>query len=94
MPDNKKGLLNVYLYEVVWDWSKEHISQRLQSKLVRSIPQQIVKNPIEQLMIEFINFSQELFDPVVYIFETDLDFPYKATMLPLAEERLLNAINS
>ncbi len=94
LPDNKKELLNVYLYEVVWDWSKEHISQRLQSKLVRSIPQQILKNPIEQLMIEFINFSQELFDPVVYIFETDLDFPYKATMLPLAEERLVNILTT
>ena len=94
LPDNKRELLNVYLYEVVWDWSQEHISQRLQSKLVRSIPQQLVKNPVEQLMIEFINFSQELFDPVVYIFETDLDFPYKETMLPLAEERLLNVLST
>ncbi len=94
LPDNKRKLLNVYLYEVVWDWSQEHISQRLQSKLVRAIPQQLVKNPVEQLMIEFINFSQELFDPVVYIFETDLDFPYKETMLPLAEERLLNVLST
>jgi hypothetical protein len=94
LPDNKKELLNVYLYEVVWDWSKEHISQRLQSKLIRSIPQQVVKNPVEQLMFEFINFSQDLFDPVVYIFETDLDFPYKETILPLAEEQLLNVLGT
>ncbi|MBT8378067.1 MAG: hypothetical protein KJN64_02430 [Ignavibacteria bacterium] len=92
LPDNKKELLNVYLYEVVWDWSQEHIKQRLQSKLVRSIPQQLVKNPVEQLMMEFINFSQELYDPVVYIFETDIDFPYKESMLPIAEERLLNVL--
>lgn len=94
LPDNKKELLNVYLYEAVWDWSREHISQRLQSKLIRSIPQQLVKNPVEQLMFEFINFSQELYDPVVYIFETDLDFPYKETILPLAEERLLNVLGT
>jgi hypothetical protein len=94
LPDNKKELLNVYLYEVVWDWSQEHITQKLQSKLVRSIPQQLVKNPIEQLMTEFISYSQDLFDPVVYIFETELDFPYKETLLPLAEERLLSALSS
>jgi hypothetical protein len=92
LPDNKKQLLNVYLYEIIWDWSQEHISQRLQSKLLRSIPQQLVKNPVEQLMIEFINTSQELFDPVVFVFETNLDFPYKETMLPLAEEQLLNLL--
>jgi hypothetical protein len=94
LPDNKKELLNVYLYEVAWDWSQEHITQKLQSKLVRSIPQQLVKNPIEQLMTEFISYSQDLFDPVVYIFETELDFPYKETLLPLAEERLLSALSS
>jgi hypothetical protein len=94
LPDNKKELLNVYLYEVVWDWSQEHISQRLHTKLIRSIPQQLVQNPVEQLMIEFINLSQELFDPVVYIFETDMDFPYKETMLPLAEGRLLNVLST
>jgi hypothetical protein len=94
LPDNKKELLNVYLYEVVWDWSQEHISQRLHTKLIRSIPQQFVQNPVEQLMIEFINLSQELFDPVVYIFETDMDFPYKETMLPLAEGRLLNVLST
>jgi hypothetical protein len=94
LPDNKKELLNVYLYEVVWDWSQEHITQKLQSKLVRSIPKQLVKNPIEQLMTEFISYSQDLFDPVVYIFETELDFPYKETLLPLAEERLLSALSS
>jgi hypothetical protein len=80
------------MYDIVWDWSQEHISQRLKSKLVRSIPQQLVKNPVEQLMLEFINFSQELYDPVVFIFETELDFPYNETLLPVTEERLLNVL--
>jgi hypothetical protein len=94
LPDNKKQVLNLYLYEVVWDWSQEHISQRLQSRLIRSIPKQIVQNPVEQLMIEFINNSQELFEPVAYVFETDLDFPYQETILPMAEEKLLTALGS
>lgn len=93
LPDNRKELLNLYLYEIVWDWSHEHITNRLQTKLVRSIPQQLVKNPVDQLMIEFINYSQELFEPVVYVIETDLDFPYKETILPLAEEKLLSTIS-
>ncbi len=94
LPDNKKELLNVYLYEIVWDWSHEYITNRLQTKLVRSIPQQLVRNPVDQLMVEFINYSQELFEPVVYVIETELDFPYKETILPLAEELLLSTLSS
>jgi len=93
LPDNKKELLNIYFYEIGWDWTHQNIVHTLNTKLIRSIPLEIIKNPLEELMKEFILHSQELFDPVVFVFETDLDFPYKETMYPLAEEKLLKILD-
>jgi len=94
LPDNKSELLNIYLYEILLDWSDENLYQRMSSDLVRSIPYNLIDNSIEDMVIEFINNSQTLYEPVVYIFETDLDFPFKETIFPIAEEKLLKHLSS
>ena len=93
LPDNKSNLLNVYLYEIIWDWSQENMYQRIFSNLVRSIPTCIIDKPVEDLMIDFINKAQDLHEPVVFLFETDLDFPFKETLFPIAEEMLLKYLS-
>jgi hypothetical protein len=45
-------------------------------------------------MEEFLMNSQELYEPVVYVLETEMDFPYKETLFPLAEEKIISVINS
>ncbi len=89
VPDNKNRFLNIYLYEIMWDWSQENLYQRIHSQLVKSIPQSDIHNSIEELILNFIDYSQDLHEPVAYILETDLDFPYEETMFPIAEEKLL-----
>jgi len=89
LPDNKNGVLNIYLYEIMWDWSQENLYQRIHSQLVNSIPQSAIHKSIEELILNFINYSQDLHEPVAYILETDLDFPYEETIFPIAEEKLL-----
>src|SRR4030066_269220 len=42
LPDNKNEVLNIYLYEIIWDWSQENLYQRINSRLVRSVPQQVI----------------------------------------------------
>ena len=93
LPDNKNELLNVYLYEIFWDWSQEDLYQKLQSNLVRSIPMKSIENPLEEIMLNFINNSQDLLEPVVYYMETDLDFPYFDTIFPIAEEKLIKHLS-
>lgn len=94
LPDNKSGLLNIYLYEIIWDWSQENLYQRIHSNLVKSISQKVIHKPIEELMLNFIDYSQNLHEPVAYVFKTDLDFPYKETIFPIAEEKLLKLLSS
>jgi hypothetical protein len=89
LPDNKNRVLNIYLYEIIWDWSQENLYQRINSQLVKSIPQSVIHNSVEEMIRNFINCSQDLHEPVAYILETDLDFPYEETMFPIAEDKLL-----
>jgi len=94
LPDNKKEVLNIYLYEIIWDWSQENLYQRITSTKVRSIPLNLIHSSMEDTMINFINNSQSLHEPVVFVIETDLDFPYKETIFPIAEEKLLKHLSS
>jgi len=94
VPDNKNEMINIYLYEIIWDWSQEDLYQQIHSLLVRSIPMNSITSSIEELITEFIRTSQDLHEPVAYIFETDLDFPYEETMFPIAEEMLLKHLAS
>jgi hypothetical protein len=89
LPNNKNGLLNIYLYEIIWDWSQENLYQRINSHLVKSIPQSVIHASVEELILNFVNYSQDMHEPVAYILETELDFPYEETMFPIAEEKLL-----
>ncbi len=94
LPNNKNQFLNIYLYEIILDWSEDNLYQRMSSSLVRSIPYYLIEKSIEEIVIDFINSSKTLYEPVVYVFETDLDFPFKETMFPIAEEKLLKHLSS
>lgn len=94
LPNNKNQFLNIYLYEIMLDWSEDNLYQRMSSNLVRSIPYYLIEKSIEEIVIDFINSSKTLYEPVVYVFQTDLDFPFKETMFPIAEEKLLKHLSS
>ena len=92
LPDNKKERLNIYYYEVNWDWHKNEVIHNMGTELIRSVPFESIKASTEEFVTDFINNYQQLYDPVAFIFETDLDFPYEESMLPIAEEKLLDEI--
>ena len=94
LPNNQNQFLNIYLYEIILDWSEDNLYQRMSSNLVRSIPYYLIEKSIEEIVIDFINSSKTLYEPVVYVFQTDLDFPFKETMFPIAEEKLLKHLSS
>ena len=52
----------------------------------------MINRNVDELMTEFINYSQQIFEPMAFIFETDLDFPFRETMYPVAEEKLLQVL--
>ena len=94
IPDNKNRMLNIYLYEIIWDWTQENLYQRISSNLVRSVPYNSIDNPIEEFMLNFVSYSKDMHEPVAFLIQTDLDFPFKETMFPIAEEKLLKHLCS
>ncbi|MCH8035087.1 MAG: hypothetical protein IH950_15195 [Bacteroidetes bacterium] len=92
LTDNKKMVFNIYLYDLKWGWTDDEPEHTLNIKLVRSIPLTIVDSSEEELMRDFIEYSQPLYKPVAYIFKNELDFPYAETIYPVAEEKLLTTI--
>lgn len=92
IPDNNKQVLNIYIYDLKWDWGSDETGNSLQIKPVRSIPLSLIKKDSLHLMKEFIEQSQPLYKPMAYVFNHDLDFPFTESIYPIAEEMLLNTI--
>lgn len=89
LPDNKSKILNIYLYEIIWDWTQENLYQRINSNLVSSIPFTSVNNTVEEMMLNFITDSKDMHEPVAFLIQSDIDFPYDETIFPIAVEKLL-----
>ena len=87
-------MLNIYLYEIIWDWTQENLYQRISSNLVRSVPYNSIDNPVEEFMLNFVSYSKDMHEPVAFLIQSDLDFPFKETMFPIAEEKLLKHLCS
>lgn len=92
LADNRKEVLNIYLYDLKWEWENDEASQTMDIKSVRSIPFLLLDQSEEELLENFLNYSQPLYKPMAYIINNDLDFPYAETIFPLAQELLIKAI--
>jgi hypothetical protein len=53
----------------------------------------MVNHSAISLMREFIKHAQNLYDPMIYICETELDFPFNETLLPIIKTKLLDSVN-
>ena len=93
VPDNKIKVYKIYLYELSINWSINEPIEFLDLDLLRSIPFELVKGSPSFLMKEFILHSQTLYDPMTYICQTELDFPFNETILPIVKTKLLDAVN-
>jgi hypothetical protein len=93
VPENKIKAYNIYLYELSINWSIDEPVEYLDLELLRSIPFSFINNSVYNLMEDFVKHSQNLYDPMVYICETELDFPFNETLLPIIKSKLLDSVN-
>lgn len=92
-PDYEKKLVKIYLYELTINWESEEPKEILELNLLRSIPMDLMQESIEEVIAKFVKYSQSIYDPMIFIVETDLDFPFNETLLPVIKEKLLEKIN-
>ena len=93
IPDNKKRVYNIFLYELSISWTVDEPIEYLDFDLLRSIPFEFVDIPPEELMKKFIKSNQIIYDPMVYVCNSDMDFPFNESIMPVVEDKLLEAIN-
>lgn len=93
IPDNKIKVYKIYLYELSINWSVDDPVEYLDLDLLRSMPFDLVQDSPYDLMNEFIEHTQNLYDPMVYICETEIDFPFNETLLPIIKTKLLESVN-
>lgn len=92
VPDNKINVYKIYLYELSINWQIDEPVEFLEVDLLRSIPSELVTSPGE-LLNDFVQNSQSLYDPMIYICKCDMDFPFNETVLPILKSRLLESVN-
>ncbi|MBS4035758.1 MAG: hypothetical protein KGZ85_14940 [Ignavibacterium sp.] len=91
--DNKKEVVKIYLYEMLIKWSDDNPTENVEFTLLRSIPNLLLDCSLEALMEQFVQHSQKMYKPMVYVCKTDLDFPFNETMLPALKEKLIREIS-
>lgn len=93
VPDNNKKLIKIYLYELTINWTVDEPKELLDLTLLRSIPNTFIEGSVEELILKFVKYSQGMYDPMIYVCNTDLDFSYDETIFPVVKEKLLSTIN-
>lgn len=93
VPDNQVRVYKIYLYELSISWAVNEPIEYLDLELLRSIPFDMVESSVEDLITKFIKYNQLVYDPMVYVCKTELDFSFKETMLPVIEQKLLEVVN-
>lgn len=94
VPDNKK--LKVYLvrYEVSIFAASNEKFRSLKTTVIETLDQKNMRKSLQDLKLEVIQRHRELPNPAMYNVETDLDFPFDETILPIAKRKLMQQLSS
>jgi len=93
IPDYHNNLLRLFEYSVPKYSSKKKSSKSLKTKLVIQISLNEVESSILSSGVKLIERYGQLQNVPVYICNTNLDLPFRETVLPIAKSVLLGTIN-
>ncbi|MBI3004480.1 MAG: hypothetical protein HYY49_03595 [Ignavibacteriales bacterium] len=89
VPENKESLLHLLRYEVSLYTSGKERYRTIKTRFVKSVRQFAVRLSPESIKLEVIQEHKDLPNPATFVFETDLEFPYAETILPIAKRKLM-----
>ncbi|MES2766227.1 MAG: hypothetical protein V4642_10180 [Bacteroidota bacterium] len=92
VPDNKNLMLHIMRYEMSLYSAGRDQYRTLKTHTAQSVPQGIIVKTPEALKQELMAEFAEMPNPATFVCETDLDFPFKETIWPVAKRKLLAAI--
>lgn len=94
IPDNASSMLHLIKYEVSIFTGAGERYRSLKTSVVKSLHQSSIMQPVQSIKLSLMQEFPELPNPATYSFETDLEFPFYETILPVAKRRLLRYLYS
>jgi hypothetical protein len=94
VPEIKASLLHLIRYEASLFTSAEERYRTLKTKVLESIVQAYIHRSPESIKLELIQKYHDLPNPATYVCQTDLEFPYTETILPIAKRKLMKQLFS
>ncbi len=94
VPDAKGRRLYLLRYEVSLFSSSNEKYRQLKTKVLETFEFETIHKAPETLKLEVIEKYHDLPNPAMYMCETDIDFPYEATILPIAKRKLITQLYS
>lgn len=94
IPDNTSSLLHLIKYEVSIFTGAGERYRSLKTSVVKSLRQSSIIQPTQNIKLDLVQEFPDLPNPATYSFETDLEFPFQETILPVAKRRLLRYLYS
>jgi hypothetical protein len=92
VPDNRASLLHLLRYEASLFTSATGRFRALKTQLLDSVKQACIRHSPESIKLGLIEKYRDLPNPATYVCETDLEFPYNETILPVAKRKLMSAV--
>lgn len=89
VPDRKADRLHVLRYTVSIFTNEDEQYRTLKTEHCKSIDQFGVDAHPSSVKLEMVDERKDLPNPATYMFNTDLDFPYEPTLLPVAKRTLM-----
>ncbi len=95
IPDNESEVIHVYHFDMSLFSTNSSPLRTLKTTLIDVIDQDDVnKRTFEDIKLELIERFKELPNPAVYSIDTDLDFPFMETILPVSKRKLVRKISA
>lgn len=89
LPDFEAGQVHILQYSLSIFTGTDERFRSLKTTHLRSVPHSAVRFSPRSLKLALMEENRELPNPATYYFETDLDFPFEPTMLPVAKRKLM-----
>ena len=94
VPEHRASILHVLRYEMSLFTDEGHNYRAMRTNEVESVRQETMRLALEDLKLRLIKQHLELPNPATFVCETDLDFPYAETMLPVIKRKLMSQLIS
>ncbi|HEX9614621.1 MAG TPA: hypothetical protein VGA55_03915 [Bacteroidota bacterium] len=94
VPEHSQALLHLLRYEASLYTSGSERFRTLKTNIVDTVPQGPVHASPETLKLELIGRIKDLPNPATFLCETSLEFPFHATILPVAKRKLMARVFS